>query len=69
MQKACRVLLQELKTDQPNLDLALQTVRDIFAVSTNTLDQIGRTDAFNHQIHEAGKCKKCSKANWFTSLN
>lgn len=50
MQQALRVLLEELKTDKPNIDLATQTVRDIFAMSTKTLDQLGRTGAFGHII-------------------
>lgn len=50
LQQALRVLLQELKTDKPNLDLAVQTVRDIFAMSTKTLDQIGRAGAYSHMI-------------------
>lgn len=50
MQQALRVLLQELKTGKPNLDLAVQTVRDVFAMSTKTLDQIGRSGAYHHII-------------------
>ena len=54
MQQALLVLLEELKTDKPNLDLATQTVRDIFAMSTKTLGQLGRTGAFDHIIrHKA----------------
>ena len=50
MQQALRVLLEELKEDNPNLDLATQTTRDIFAMSTKTLDKLGRTGAYDHVI-------------------
>ena len=50
MQQALRVLLEELKTENPNIDLAIQTVRDAFAMSTKTLDQLGRTGAYSHII-------------------
>ena len=40
----------ELKTENPNIDLAIQTVRDAFAMSTKTLDQLGRTGAYSHII-------------------
>ena len=50
MQQALRALSQELKTGKPNLDLAVQTVRDVFAMSIKTLDQIGRSGAYNHII-------------------
>lgn len=36
VQQALRVLLEELKTENPNIDLAVQTVRDVFAMSTKT---------------------------------
>ena len=49
MQQALRVLLEELKEDNPNLSLATQT-RDIFAMSTKTLDQLGRTEAYDYVI-------------------
>ena len=32
------------------MDLATQRTRDIFAMSTKTLDQLGRTDAYDHVI-------------------
>lgn len=55
MQQALRVLLEELKSENPNLDLAVQTVRDVFAISTKTLDQLGRTGAHAHMI-----CRKAT---------
>ena len=54
MQQALRILLQELKTGEPNLNLAVQTVRDVFAMRTKTLDQIGSSGAYDHIIrHKA----------------
>ena len=50
MQQALRVLLKELKSENPNVDLSIQTVRDVFAMSTRTLDQPGRIGAFGHMI-------------------
>ena len=49
-QQALGVLLDTLQQNEPNLDLAIQTVRDIFALSTKTLDQISRTGAFHHLV-------------------
>ena len=50
MQQALRVLLEELKTENPNIDLDIQMVRDAFAMSTKTLDQLGKTGAYSHII-------------------
>ena len=50
MKQALIVLLEELKEDNANLDLATQTTRDIFAMSIKTLDQLGRTGAYDHVI-------------------
>lgn len=50
MQQALRVLLQELQTEKPNIDLSIQTVRDIFAMSTKILDQTGRCGAYDHMV-------------------
>ena len=50
MQHALRVSLEELKSENPNIYLAIQTVPDAFAISTKTLDQLGRTDAYGHII-------------------
>ena len=50
MQQALRVLLEELKTENPNIDLPILTVRDAFATSTKTLDQLGRTGVYSHII-------------------
>lgn len=41
-------LLNNLKSSSPNLDEAVQNVRDIFAMSTKSLDQMSRTGAFLH---------------------
>ncbi|CAC5415910.1 unnamed protein product [Mytilus coruscus] len=39
-----------VETDSPNLDSAIQNVRDIFALSTKSLDQTARTGALHHMI-------------------
>ena len=41
-QQALALLLQELGSDKPNIDKAIQTVRYVFAMSTKILDQFGR---------------------------
>ena len=41
-------LLNNLKSSSPNLDEAIQNVRDIFVTSTKSLDQMSRTGAFHH---------------------
>ena len=49
-QQALGVLLDSLQQKEPNIDLAVQNVRDIFALSTKTLDQVARTGASHHLI-------------------
>ena len=39
-------LLNNLRGKSPNLDEAVQNVRDIFTMSTKSLDQMSRTGAF-----------------------
>ncbi|CAC5382198.1 unnamed protein product [Mytilus coruscus] len=41
-------LLDNLQSNTQNLDGAVQNVRDIFALSTKTFDQMSRTGAFHH---------------------
>ncbi|XP_071145784.1 uncharacterized protein LOC143085007 [Mytilus galloprovincialis] len=50
LQQASGNLLDNLTSDSPNLDSAIQNVRDIFALSTKSLDQTARTGAFHHMI-------------------
>ncbi|KAK3093551.1 hypothetical protein FSP39_017216 [Pinctada imbricata] len=50
IQQALGLLLNNLKSTNSNLDSAIQSVRDIFEMSTKTLDQVGRTGAFHHLI-------------------
>ncbi|CAC5403693.1 unnamed protein product [Mytilus coruscus] len=50
LQQASGNLLDNLRSDTPNLDSAIQNVRDIFALSTKSLDQTARTGAFHHMI-------------------
>lgn len=49
-QQALGSLLQNLKGNTPNIDEAVQNVRDIFAISTKALDQFCRTGAFHHLV-------------------
>ena len=49
-QQALGLLISNLKKDSPNLDEAIQNVRDIFAKSTKSLDQMARAGAFHHLI-------------------
>ncbi|CAC5421396.1 unnamed protein product [Mytilus coruscus] len=49
-QHALCILLDNLQSDTSNLDGAVQTVRDIFALSTKTFDQMSRTGSFHHMI-------------------
>lgn len=50
MQQALSMLLHNLTQKSPNLDSAIQCVRDIFAMSTKSLDQVSRSGAFHHLI-------------------
>ena len=50
LQQATGILLDNLQSDTPNIDSAIQNVRDIFALSTKCLDQTSRTGAFHHMI-------------------
>ena len=49
-QQALGCLLNNLSGKSPNLDEAVQNVRDIFAMSTKSLDQMSRTGAFHYLI-------------------
>ena len=50
MQQALGSLLNKLQSDNFNIDSAIQSVRDIFAMSTKALDQVGRAGAFHHIV-------------------
>ena len=45
-QQATGLLLKNLKRASPNLDEAIQNVRDLVAMSTKSLEQLSRTGAF-----------------------
>ena len=45
-----RLPLTNLKSNVTNIDSAVQTVRDIYDMSTKTLDQVGRAGAFHHIV-------------------
>ena len=49
-QQTLATLLENLQQKDCNMDLAVQMVRDIFAMSTKTLDQVARAGAFQHMI-------------------
>ncbi|CAC5407425.1 unnamed protein product [Mytilus coruscus] len=50
MQQALGSLLQTLESDDFEKDEVCQTIKDVFAMSTKTLDQAGRTGAFLHLV-------------------
>ena len=50
IQQALAKLLNDLKEDPVNVDRSIQSVRDIFDMSTKSLDQMGRAGAFHHII-------------------
>ena len=50
IQQGLNTLLESLKQKSPNVDKCIQQVRDIFAMSTKSLDQISRAGAFHHLI-------------------
>ena len=39
-----------MQSKDTNIDSAIQSIRDIFAMSTKALDQVGRSGAFHHII-------------------
>lgn len=49
-QQALGTLLETLQQKDVNLDKSVQLVRDIFAMSTKTLDQVARCGAFHHLV-------------------
>ncbi|MCG7878005.1 MAG: hypothetical protein N0C90_16985, partial [Candidatus Thiodiazotropha endolucinida] len=49
-QQALGLLLRNLQSTELNVDEAIQNVRDLFAISTKSLDQLSRTGAFFHLI-------------------
>jgi len=42
--------MNTLKEEEPNIDRSIQTVRDLFEMSSKVLDQRGTTGAFHHMI-------------------
>ena len=50
MQQALGTLLNKLQLENLNVDSAIQSVRDIFAMSAKALDQVGSAGAFHHII-------------------
>ena len=54
MQQVLGALLNYLQSENVNGDSAVQPVRDIFAMSTKALYQVGRTDAFQAAASDTG---------------
>jgi len=50
LQQGLASLMNTLKEEEPNIDRSIQTVRDLFEMSSKVLDQCGRTGAFHHMI-------------------
>ena len=50
LQQALGNLMEKLNENEPNMDLIIQMVRDIFAMSVKVMDQTARTGAFHHLI-------------------
>ncbi|XP_045161737.2 uncharacterized protein LOC123526570 [Mercenaria mercenaria] len=50
VQQSLGNLVQYLSSDDFSKDNAIQSVKDIFAMSTKCLDQLGRTAAFHHIV-------------------
>ena len=62
MQQGLGSLMSDLQSKESNIDRCIQTVRDIFNMSTKALDQVGRSGAFFHII-----CRKAAISD--TGLN
>lgn len=62
IQQALGSLLKSLEEDEVDKNQICQVVKDLFAMSTKSLDQAGRTGAFTHLIRrkaaaqDAGLC-------------
>ena len=50
MQQALRVLSEEFKTENPNINLTTQTMGDVFQRGTESLDQLARAGAHMHML-------------------
>lgn len=50
IQKALGTLVSSLSERSPNLDKAVKTVKDVFAMSQKSLDQAARAGAFHHLV-------------------
>ena len=50
LQQGLVTLMGSLKEKKPNVDRAVQTVRDLYDFSAKVLDQCGRSGAFHHLI-------------------
>lgn len=49
-QQALGTLLETLSNDEVNIDRCVQLTRDIFAMTTKTLDQVARSGSFHHLV-------------------
>jgi len=59
MQQALGNLLRVLSDKDANIDSAIQCVRDIFAMNTKSLDQLGRTGAIHHLVRRKAAMADC----------
>lgn len=50
LQQGLGKLLSTLKDKDPNIDAAVQSTKDIFAIASHTLDQTARAGAFHHLV-------------------
>ena len=56
LQQGLGSLLTVLNDKEPNIDKAIQTVRDLFDMSSKAMDQLGRVGAFHHVIRRKVVC-------------
>ncbi|KAH3849987.1 hypothetical protein DPMN_092392 [Dreissena polymorpha] len=59
MQQALGNLLNVLTDKDVKIDNAIQCVRDIFAMNTKSLDQLGRTGAIHHMVRRKAAMADC----------
>ena len=50
LQQGLGSLMNSLTEKEPNIDRSIQTVRDLFDMSSKALDQVGRSGAFHHVV-------------------
>ena len=73
MQQSLDTLLEYLQSDLFDQEQACRMTRDVFSMSTKSLDQAGRTGAFHHIIRRTATMTdtalyELDDANSFTNL-